>query len=403
MPAKKSKSGIVAKLGSAGQAAWNKHKEDEVRYAGGEELPAGIEGGVAQLVECKFDVYKKGPNAGEYFFHARGVILEPKEFGGQKLEGRHTSITKPLCETEFSSLEENIDKVMNELRKLGVDTTEVSFEDIEEVAASLKEEQPYFRFRTWKGEKTKEFPNPRLNEDWRGRCEYEASEETEDVVDETDGEVEEEEAGEQDLESLAVEADGGSQEAQNVLTEAAEAAGVDPEEYDTWSLVVEAIQSASSPKSKKSAKPAKAKAAPVEEEEEEEAEEEDENEVDTSDISLQDLGDLADEGDEESMEKLTERAAEAELDPDEYASWKELAEALVELRSSGGDEEEEEEEEEEATPEKGEIYFYKPPKAKKAIECEVILVMAKAKTVSLKSLDDNKVFKGVAWSELKQS
>jgi hypothetical protein len=395
MPSKKSKSSLSAKLGSEGRSAYEAHKGDETRLTGGGgDLPPGIDSGIAQLVDCKFDLYKTGDNVGEFFFYAAGIVKQPKKVKDIPVEGLRTNIMETMCVTEGrkrESIEDHLDWVLNEFRKLGVDTTESSFDDLEDVAASLKEAQPHFRFRTWQGEPTKEYPNPRVNHDWRGVCEYEEDDSAaEDAVeDSTDGAEDE-----SDLDTLAVAADGGDQEAQNKIMEAAEAVEVDSGGYDTWAAVVEAIGEAGSakPAPKKKSKPAPKKAEPEEEEEEEK---------DDSDISLQDLGGMADDdGDEDAMEKLAQAAAEAELDPNDYPSWAELADALVEARIAG----EEEEEEEEWKPEKMDVCFYKTnPKAKKSTECEVTAVFEAKKLVNLKSLDDDKVFKAVPWSALEHS
>jgi hypothetical protein len=73
----------------------------------------------------------------------------------------------------------------------------------------------------------------------------------------------------------------------------------------------------------------------------------------------------------------------------------------VELRVAANEESEEEEAGEEWTPEVGEVYLYKTnPKAKKATECEVLMVLSAKKLVNLKSLDDSKVYKAVKWDAL---
>lgn len=380
MPKQVKKSGLTAKYGDDIRKAHEAHKDDELRLGAGGDLPAGIENGIAQLVDCKFDVYKDGNNAGEYYFYAAGVVKEPKKVGAVPVEGLRTSVMEAVCETttragEVRSVEYHIDRIYNELRKLGVDTAELDPADLESVAAALKEAQPHFRFRTWQGKPTPQYPDPRVNHDWRGVVENyeEDGEGTEDAVEDA--------TGDDDAETLAARADAGDHEAQLALTKQAQQAGVDPDAYDTWAAVAEAIAEGGG-------------AAEEEEAEEEEAAEGEE--ASEGEISLQDLGDMADEGDEEAIDKLTEAAEEAELDPDEYPTWKELADALVAARTEGG----EEEEEETPPPEKGDVMFYKPPKAKKALECEITAVLPKAQKVNLKALDDGRTFKGVAWDEL---
>jgi energy-coupling factor transporter ATP-binding protein EcfA2 len=73
---------------------------------------------------------------------------------------------------------------------------------------------------------------------------------------------------------------------------------------------------------------------------EEEGEEEEEGD-DEDGVDFAALGEAADDEDEDAIAELTELAGEADLDPDDYATWAELAEAL----SEGDDNEEEDGEE----------------------------------------------------------
>jgi hypothetical protein len=166
----------------------------------------------------------------------------------------------------------------------------------------------------------------------------------------------------------------------------------------------------SSVKASKAAKKTKADVADEPEEEEEEAEEED----------LAELAAAADGGDTDAAERLFELATEAGIDEETINSTEEWS-AIVEMMQSSSDEEEdeeeedaseeeEEEEEEEAEeeeaeedewkPEKGEVYAYKAPGMKKAIDCEVTAVFESKETVNLKNLNDNKVYKSVPWDKL---
>lgn len=319
----------MTKVGSKVTTTHEEHKTDEADYGSAGELPEGIEGGIARLVDCKFDTYKSGNNEGEYFFYAAAIVQSPKEHNGIRIEGLRTSIMEPLCETpgrRRESLEDHYLWVLNELKKLGLDMEDVSTEELETIVGVLKEEGPYIRFRTWKGKPTKEFPDPRVNHEWKGVCEWdEEEEEDEAVVDETEEEEEEEdevadeEEGEIDYDELATMADEGDEGAATAITEAADDQGIDPNEYETWKDVVAEFN--------------------TEDEEEEEAEEE---------------------------------------------------------------EEDDDEEDEIEAPEKEDVYLYKPPKARKPVECEVTAVFAGKRTCNLKNTNDGKVYKGVAWDKLIQ-
>lgn len=64
------------------------------------------------------------------------------------------------------------------------------------------------------------------------------------------------------------------------------------------------------------------------------------------------------------------------------------------------DDDDEEEEDEIQEPEKGDTVSYKPPRAKKAVTCEVKTVNKRAQTCKLVSEDGEKTFTDVAWDKL---
>lgn len=414
MPAKKTMSGLAAKLGDAGRKAWEAHKNDEVQYGQGGDLPGGIDNGIAQLVECKFGQYKTGDNQGEYFFYAAGTVVKPKEHDGIPIEGLRTSIMEPMCETpgrSRESIEDHVAWVINEMKKLGVQTEDVSYDDLETTAAALKDSAPYFMFRTWQGEVTKQYPNPRVNHTWRKAIEFSPEDDTEAVQDNTakapsspakapakaatapkssnppkaspaSKAVKPESAKEaaepgagigDELDSLGDKADEGDTDAQAELTRLAVQAGIEEstvEEAESFNSVAQMIRDAGG------SEPA----------------------ADEAGDDLAELGRLADEdGDQEAGDRLSELAAEKELDPNSYETWSALAEALSEVG----------EEAEAATdadwvPQKEEMYFYTPPKAKKAVECEVTAVFESNRKVNLKNSDDGKtIYKSVSWDDLK--
>ena len=256
------RSGLAAKLGESGREAFETHKGDETVYSGGGELPAGIEGGIAQLVDCKFGVYEKGDNKGQYYFYASGVVLEPKTHGGVRVEGMRTKLgPEPLCDTPQKksrpTLADHFKWVLNEMRKLGVDTKGVGYEDVETVAAALKESGPYFRFRTWKGDPTPEYPNPRTNEIWNGVVDYdpEASGSGDEVVEHAGDEGATADEGQDeapfddavDLAALGAAADAEDADAQAQLTVLALEAGFDFSTIATWAEVAAMLLSGETP------------------------------------------------------------------------------------------------------------------------------------------------------------
>lgn len=246
------RSGLLGKNADRLRRAHEEHKGDDTSFGAGEDLPAGINGGVAKLVDCKFDVYARGDNEGEYYFYAAGVVVQPTIHEGVNIEGLRTSIMEPMCDTPNRSretVEEHHSWVLNEIRKLGIATDEIGIDDLEATAKALKESGLHFRFRTWQGEATEQYPNPRVNHQWRGICEYE-EEEDGGMAEATKGkEPEPEDTNTEDdvpfedetNEALADKADGGDEEAQEELAKRAREVGVDPDKPANWRDVATAI------------------------------------------------------------------------------------------------------------------------------------------------------------------
>lgn len=377
MAAPKTKTTLMAKLGDKLKKAHEAHKDDDTTFSGAGNLPAGIENGVAQLVECKFDTYTKGDNIGEFFFYAAGVVVSPRDYTDPKtgvttrIEGLRTSIMEPLHDTPTrtrKTVEEHLAWIYNELRKLGVETATLEPGDLEATVAALKEASPTFSFRTWKGEPQKIGPyagkDPITNHQWGGLAAV--AETSQDVTDE-------------DL--------------------------VDnTPEIKTPTKPTQTPVKSPTPPTVKGKRPAPAP------EPEPAAEEADE---------FQDLASLvvkADKGLESAQEALSAAAAQAgysEEEIDDAANWKVVynmiqnpkQEETVEDETTPADEEGD-------TPNVGDVFRYSPmisdkknPKKKfkgPAIECQVTAVDQKAETVTLKNLDTKVIYKDVPFAELTQ-
>lgn len=260
MPRQTVRSGLAAKLGEAAKEAFYSHREDETSYGMGGDLPAGIEGGTAELIEAKFDTFKSGTNEGEYYFLAAGVVVEPEVYNGMHIRGRRTQIgPEPVCKTPGRSrqtVDDHYQWVLNELRKLGVPTDEIEFDDLEPTVVALKEAAPRFRFRTWQGNATPQFPTPRVNHEWKGLIDYEPD--TEPAGGEVDDQTSDNEPPEtqtqplepasQDAEliELAKAADAGDEGAAVRIAEDGEAVGVDTSPFDSWADAARAVIEASS-------------------------------------------------------------------------------------------------------------------------------------------------------------
>lgn len=153
----KAKSMFAAKMANMIAPAVKAHAEDETDY-GFQKLPPGITNGVAQLTEAYFDEYKSGDNKGQFYFRAVGVVVSPNEIetsqGVVTVRRLQTSLMEPMCQTKtqdgkVTTVEEHVANVLNELRKLGADTsTATNGHDLEKICADLVEFKPYFKFAT---------------------------------------------------------------------------------------------------------------------------------------------------------------------------------------------------------------------------------------------------------------
>lgn len=397
MPGVKSKSGLSGRLGGKLHEAVSTHREDETTYGGGGGLPGGIENGIAQVVECKFGIYEKGDYKGEYFFYAAATVLQPKshKVGDDNVPvfGLRTQIgPEPICDTPGKTrqtLDEHIAWVLNEYRKLGVDTTQLGADDIEPTAEAIKLAGQFTRFRT------STIPNQVFKED-KGKWWV--------ANDDGSGKPKGPYKGLAD-----------AKKANPYAKEAKEAGAA--RVYQQWIGAVpdfqpeladgvvdeggktEAETSAASNGQEQWNKDAAAAEA-------------------GADDDMEALVAAANSDDSDAMERLKELALAAGKTEEEVKgadSWDEVAGWIAE----GGSEAPSGEEAGPATPEKGSIWFYrpitvdpkskKPVKAKKASEHEVLSVDAKAETVTLKNSENGKTVIGgnkkplvVKWSELGQ-
>ena len=187
MASESGRSLLLAKYGSRLAKAAAAHQHEEAKVAGGySELPAGINGGVAQVKKCYFDTYKTGDNKGEYFFYAAAVVVSPITFQGEQIAGKMTVLPiEPVCDTPNRSrktLEDHVEWIQNELKKMGCPTSLLSADNLEQAAEWIRKRKPHIRFRTWKGEKQKTGPykdrEPQVRHEWGGTIVYQESDET---------------------------------------------------------------------------------------------------------------------------------------------------------------------------------------------------------------------------------
>lgn len=278
MPKKTGKSSLSGSL--------KKHSTDETRTrADFTNLPAGITDGVAVLTAATLGQYKEGTAmAGQPFIRLAGTVVEPKthvatpkafidgkvqitDTKEMKVQGLQTSQMLPLCDTKtragkVTSEDENVDRALNELRLLGVDTTEIEDEEsLEAVLEALQGAGVHFKFKTSGSDPNANFPEERVWENWYGAIEdYESDDSGDDIEDDTEDEEEsdnsddaeeesedeseEESSDSEDLSSLAEAADEGDEEAAAKLEDLAKEAGISEEAIEgveSWADVVEMI------------------------------------------------------------------------------------------------------------------------------------------------------------------
>lgn len=356
------------------------HKSDETRIGAGGSLPAGIEHGVARLVDVRIGTYGKGNNEGEPFFMAAGTILDPESVTVTEIDpvtkkakkpriihvrGLRTQIgPEPICDTTNADgkevpLADHWDRVLNHLRLLGIDTKTTEPTDIVAetedgkygagpVLEALMEAGPTFRFRTWQGKPTPQYPNPRINEEWRGVCEYEGDATAEDVQDDS--------AAEPKWESDA-EADA-AKEPEKVPAKTTKPAVEEPAEEPDY-LALAKLADAGKPK----------------------------KEADEAKRALA------------GHAKLLNIEGFEEMD-----TWTQVAEAILAQSEEEPEEQEEEyqpeEEPEEWAPQEGEVAYMSNGPKKAPTECEVVKLYPKSQKADVKRLDTKKIVKGVPYDKI---
>lgn len=147
MPVQVAKSKLAAKYGAGLGKSVMAHAKDETKV-GNQGLPPGLKGAIAKLVSCKFDVYKTGTNAGEFYYQARGVMEQPIFFPYKglevKIKGQQTMVMIPVFDQKgkdgkvYSTQDEQVARILNEMRLLAGD----EFADqITQVPPNLKSDQ----------------------------------------------------------------------------------------------------------------------------------------------------------------------------------------------------------------------------------------------------------------------
>lgn len=360
--------GLMQKMGKQVLEAHKEFAGAEVKYSNMGELPAGIQNGIAQLVDIKVDKIADGKdNAGEYYFYAAGIVQEPETFTDKagnvhNLKGMRTSIIESLFDTPSKSrktFKEHWAWMYNELGKLGIETDKLDPQNMEATFQAMAKAGIHFKFRTYSFPKRKPGEpgydpkyadrEPQVFHDWQGAVEYKQSEAGSGVQDDT-------------------------------------------------APAATAVTATKPPANNKpTAKPTPAPAAKPD------------TSADMGDDYTQ-LATLADNGDDSAGAKLTAACEQRGIDPSAYDNWTAVAAVLS---GSGVNTEAAPATEAAAddTPAVGQVYDYLVPKkgpggkvmgkATKPIDVKITAVDTKAKTVDLLSLVDNKTtWTKVAWTDL---
>lgn len=393
--AKTAKSNFLEKA----EAAHAQHKDEQTLAGRGGELPGGILNGIAQLTMIKIGVYQKGDYEGEPFFMAMGTTLSPAVHDNIPIKGLLTSVGPiALCDTTNAKNEtvpfaNNWDQMLRYLRGLGLDTSQLSPQDIVSgiedgnytsgpvLEALVGEGSAPIRFRfstrsspkleqtktgKWKVGR-KEYPtkeaalaanpyseNPRVFHEWGSAVDYNP-EGTEDAVqDDTKEEAKWESDAEADEEVKVVE-----------KAEPDEAPA--PDEPDFLAIA----KVADNPKATKA------------------------DRVKAEQTLIEYAKALSIEG-YEKMETWTE-VAQSIIDMKEIVAAEEAGAAEG---AASEEAEEYSEEAEEWTPAEGEIGLFYNPKDKAPVKCEFVKVYGKLEKVDLKRLDTNKIIKGVPFNKV---
>lgn len=397
-------SGLAARLGEAGRKAFEEHKSDEMVVSGGGDCPPGIDNGVAQLVDIKFGEYETGDMRGKLYCYFAAVVVAPKTITveGCKLPcaGLRISNIEPICDTPTRSrktISDHMGWIQNEMRKLGLDTTGLKWEQFEASAAALVSAAPFFQFRSWKSEPTPQFPNPRVNYTWGTEiADYQSDIDPDAGIVESTPEptktetkkstpaakttsapakgkkapIEEVPFGD-DLDMTADKADKGDEDAKIWLTKKARELGYQDEDVENtadWSEVATMIQD----------------------------KQEAGTDADSPEIDYDALGEAADNGDQDSANTVTEWATENGIDVNDHPdkSWAEFVTFVSESLEGSA---------EEAIPAKGEVWDAVLVKGKKATSVEIVAVFPDKRTCNVKCLDTAKAFKGISFDVMTEA
>lgn len=214
-------------------------------------IPAGVEGGVAKLTRVDFDTIENGNYAGSQRFYCHGIVVEPKEFEGTRIEGllvQPSIITLDDVKSSYgdTSFAENVAKAENRLKLLGFPTED--FEDLESDTLEYFQGagEMYFSFRTWNPEDSDRIIHIIQGpvRDYVPLASEEIEEEEPHYSSNTVAPPKPKATKDDPLTALASKADDDDYKAQLEIASMAKDRGIDPEDpkFDNWTDVANAIK-----------------------------------------------------------------------------------------------------------------------------------------------------------------
>lgn len=240
MPVQQGKvQGVLASLGKEFAQALENNKSADTAGTFNSGLPGGIEGGVAQIVSVRFDVFKDGENKGKAAFFLQGIAALPKEHNGTPVAGKRVMVSEPIFATPNRKRKtvgehaEFIQAIVKELLGPNFKPELVTASNIESACQFITKAKPFFYFSTFLGQKQTTGPyanrEPRVNTMFQGakglenfRLNGDSNPATSAIVD--DSPVDDDDAGgddQDDVDSAPVAEQGGNADADGGLEELA--------------------------------------------------------------------------------------------------------------------------------------------------------------------------------------
>lgn len=232
MAANVEQSKLMAQLKAKAKGSWKRARQVEPKARGQGSFPPNLKNMVAKASAYKFDKTKpgeKGKGGGDPYFSFTGIVVEPPEYAG-----RRAAFNWFLNESEWATLEENLETLANDIALL---TGSEPPEDVGDIPALFQEvidNEVHFIFHSGGERKGGKAPNLFIDGIAEG---YEPAEGTNDQ--ESTDEPDSNDTEEGETEEVGDDADGDSAEAVEDADAEAEADEVPPLEVgDGFAAVI---------------------------------------------------------------------------------------------------------------------------------------------------------------------